>query len=64
MEGDKVYIDSYNNLNKLMKNNTGSKVTINYDDFDNITASEIRKSINEVINIRRKAITQVIQGAK
>lgn len=64
MEGDKVYIDSYNNLDKLMKSNTGSKVTINYDDFDNITASEIRKSINEAINIRRKAIMQVIQGAK
>lgn len=62
MEGKSIYEESFNVLSKLAKQNTASKITIEFNKLDTKTASELRSAIAQVITSRKAELTKVIIG--
>ena len=64
MEGDVTYTASYNAVKKLIKTNLTGTVTIDYSQFDEVTASKIRVGLSRILGERSRELFQIIQGAK
>ncbi len=64
MEGNNVYTDSYNTIEKLIKDNTTGHININYDKLDERTAAELRSSITKVLIKRRGEVYRTISGVQ
>lgn len=63
-QSDRVYEDSYKELNRIQKENTGDRVSIYYNKLDETTRSELRDAISAVIRKRKPEMFRVMQGAK
>ena len=64
MEGDRTIKESYDAVCKASKENTTSKLVLDYSKFDEVTASKLRLTISRVLGERRRELWNTISGAK
>ena len=64
MESDSLYMDSYNELTKIERNNTCWSVTIDYRKLDERTAASIRLAIGNVVRERKQEISRMLTKVK
>lgn len=60
MEGTDVYRKSYNHMVSILKANTTDIITIDYKQFDAVTAGEVRNAIDKVLMKRKREIGPVV----
>lgn len=64
MEGLEKYKESYENIRNMKRLCCCDEVTINFAQFDEVTAFKLKKSITETLNVREKEIQKVIFRAE
>lgn len=64
MESDSLYMDSYNELTKIERNNTCGSLTIDYRKLDERTAASIRLAIGNVVRERKQEISRMLTKVK
>jgi hypothetical protein len=64
MEGNSIINDSYKQVEKILKDNSTGRVTIDYSKLDERTAATIRLTLNKVLLQRKGELWQVMSGAK
>lgn len=64
MESDSLYMDSYNELKKIERNNTCGSLTIDYRKLDERTAASIRLAIGNVVRERKQEISRMLTKVK
>lgn len=64
MESDSLYMDSYNELKKIERNNTCGSLTIDYRKLDERTAASIRLAIGKVVRERKQEISRMLTKVK
>lgn len=64
MEGKGIYTDSYNVIEKLIKDNTTGYINIDYSKLDERTAAELRSNITKVLIKRRGEVYRTISGVQ
>lgn len=64
MEGKGIYTDSYNVIEKLIKDNTTGHINIDYSKLDERTAAELRSNITKVLIKRRGEVYRTISGVQ
>lgn len=64
MESEKVFMDSYNYLEELCKNNTTDSITIDYNKLDCKSKGELKDLIQRFVIRRKNEIGKVIFTAK
>lgn len=60
MEGTDVYRKSYNHIVSILKANTTDTITIDYKQFDAVTAGEVKNAIDKVLMKRKREIGPVV----
>lgn len=64
MEGKEIYLKSYNEIDKMLKNNCTDRIEIDYNNFDTETKSELKKAIHGVLTKRKLEVGEVIFKAE
>ncbi len=64
MTGDKTIDDSYEEIKKLIKDNSTDSITIRYDKLDPETMSLLRSSIKDVLYKRKSDLWLMISKAR
>lgn len=61
-QSNRVYEDSYKELNRITRENMTDRLTIEYRKLDEETRSELREAISNVIRKRKPEMFRTIQG--
>ena len=64
MEGREIYLKSYNEIEKMLKNNCTDKIEIDYTKFDTETKFELKKAIHNILTKRKLEVGEVIFKAE
>lgn len=64
METNSIYEESYDQIKKLIKANTTSSITIEYDKLDTESAGEIRGAIDRALLRRKREVEYVVLNHK
>ena len=64
MESEKIFLESYNYLEEICKNNTTDNLTIDYNKLDCKSKGELKDLIQRFVIRRKNEIGKVIFTAK
>lgn len=62
MESQRIYEESYNELDNLQKQILIGNVSIDFSKFDTETSGALHKALAETIAARKKEVFNIIQG--
>lgn len=60
IESNKTYEDSYKTIENLLRQNSTSGITIDYNKLDNNTSGALRKAISGVLFERKREVGAII----